>query len=126
MFTTVWNYKRRAVFEKIPAETLVTQVPVMSHSEQVAQMIMTGQFMEAYKMGYQFQPGEKIPEDVRIRPGKTADVTTVMNYIKTFGEELTKFKQDTINKNKAAEGVSDVRESTKVESNNEKETPKSA
>lgn len=94
MFYTQYNQPANRTREMTGSETLVTKVAVLSNAERIAQMLLNGQMLEAYKIGYEFGPDDQIPENFRTRPGKGADIVTVMEFMESFGERIRNFAQD--------------------------------
>lgn len=74
--------------ENTGSESLVPNVRVIGNSERIAQMILAGQHLEANRIGYEYGPEDVIPEDAFVRPGRSADVTKVLDYIEDFGDRL--------------------------------------
>ena len=75
-------------FEDTGTDTLVTQVPVMSNSALVGRSILAGQYIEAAKVGYEFGPQDKLPKEISVRPSKSADVVTLLDYIHDFRQRI--------------------------------------
>ena len=56
--------------------TLVTRVPVVSNSDRIVQMLMTGNYLMAGKVGYDFEADDKLPQHIEVRPGRGCDIVT--------------------------------------------------
>lgn len=113
MFTQ-YNQPKKRIRENTGPETLVVQVPVLSNAERIAQMLLNGQMLEAQRIGYEFGPEDELPDNIRTRPGKGADIVTVMEFMESFGDRIRAFAQDL---NKTAYNAQN---SPKVESETEK------
>lgn len=84
--------------------TLVTRVPVVSNSDRIVQMLMTGNYLMAGKVGYDFEADDKLPQHIEVRPGRGCDIVTKLDYVSAFQARLREHitglvaaRQDSVN-----------------------------
>lgn len=122
-FKTQYEYRKKTVCEETGSVSPVVNVPVMSNTERIAQLILSGQMLEAGRVGYEYGPDDKIPDNAYPRPGRNADITTLLGYIEHIGAKLREHVASVNQKKKEAaqpvapnsspnaqEGVKDVSE----------------
>lgn len=74
--------------EETGDKTLVTRVPVVSNSDRIVQMLMTGNYLMAGKVGYDFEADDKLPQRIEVRPGRGCDIVTKLDYVSAFQARL--------------------------------------
>lgn len=87
MYTRYKPY-RSPRHEQTGDQTLVTRVPVVSNSDRIVQMLMTGNYLMASKVGYDYEADDKLPQRIEVRPGRGADIVTKLDYVAAFQDRL--------------------------------------
>lgn len=88
MFATQFAMWPRSKGEDTGKETPVVAIQVRGNAEKLAQMMLAGQYVEAARLGYEFGPEDKIPDEILTRPDKKADITEVLEYVEQFGKRI--------------------------------------
>ena len=44
--------------------------------------------IDAHQVGYDYRADDKLPDEIHVRPGRSADVAELMGYISSFGSRL--------------------------------------
>ena len=83
MYTRYKPY-RSPRHEQTGDQTLVTRVPVVSNSDRIVQMLMTGNYLMAGKVGYDYEADDKLPQTIEVRPGRGCDIVTKLDYVAAF------------------------------------------
>lgn len=69
-------------------DTPVVKTPVRGNAEKLAQMLLAGQYVEGQRLGYEFGPEDAIPEEIMVRPGKSADIVQVLDFAADLGARI--------------------------------------
>lgn len=113
MFATQFAMWPRSKGEDTGTETPVVAVHIRGNAEKLAQMMLAGQYVEAARLGYEFGPEDKIPDEILTRPGKKADITDVLDYVEQFGKRIrAQVRNMQKEQNDAAGGVRDEDETS--------------
>jgi len=98
----------------------VTTVPCKGNSERIAQMILTGQFLEADRVGYQFSLDDPLPERIRTLPSRGADITEVLACVEETGRRIRQYVHEKQTQLQQAETARTTESKTKTESEDSK------
>lgn len=66
----------------------VVKTSVRGNAEKLAQMLLAGQYVEGHRLGYEFGPEDAIPEEIMVRPGKSADIVQVLDFAADLGARI--------------------------------------
>lgn len=74
--------------EETGEESLVVKTQVRGNAEKLAQMMLAGQYVEGQRLGYEFGPEDVIPDEIRVRPGRSADIVQVLDFAAELGSRI--------------------------------------
>lgn len=74
--------------EETGDESLVVKTQVRGNAEKLAQMMLAGQYVEGQRLGYEFGPEDAIPDEIRVRPGKSADIVQILDFAAELGSRI--------------------------------------
>lgn len=87
-YQTQFMPRRKSPGEITGDETPVVKTLIRGNSEKIAQMMLAGQYVEASRLGYEYGPEDKLPDQILTRPDKGADIIHVLKYVEDFGTRV--------------------------------------
>lgn len=80
--------ERKVNFEVTGNESPVVKTVIRGNSEKLAQMTLAGVYAEGSRLGYEFGPEDRLPENIEVRPTRGTDVIDVMVYAEKLSKRI--------------------------------------